>query len=113
MRALAHVQRLRGLVEAAYRCQPSQAQLAAQLGITSTQLKRARRQVLGHPAQAVLHSRLLQQTQRELAYTALSVKQIALELGVSGASYFTCTFARGAGLGPAAWRVAQRAGSPP
>ena len=110
MRALAHVQRLRGLVEAAYRCQPSQTQLAAQLGITSTQLKRARRQVLGHPPQAVLHARLQQQAQRELAYTTLSVKRNALELGFSGAPYFTRLFRprRRAGAGGVARGAARR-----
>jgi AraC family transcriptional activator of pobA len=110
-RALAHVQRLRTLVEAQYRRQPSQSQLAAQLGITPTQLNRACRQVLGHAAQGVLHARLLRQAQRELAYTNLSVKQIALELGFKDASYFTRFFARGLGLRPAAWRQAQRAGT--
>ncbi len=107
-RALAHVQRLRALVEAQYRRQPTQAALAAQLGITPTQLNRACRQVLGHPAQAVLHARLLQQAQRELAYTELGIKQIAFELGFSDAAYFTRFFRHRTGLAPAAWRAARR-----
>ncbi len=105
-RALAHVQRLRTLVEAQYRAQPTVAALAAQLGITPTQLNRACAQVLGHPAQAVLHGRLLQQAQRELAYTNLSIKQIGIELGFSDAAYFTRFFQRQAGSTPSAWRAA-------
>jgi AraC family transcriptional activator of pobA len=107
-RAVMHVQRLRALVEAQFRQQPSQAVLAAQLGITPTQLNRACRQVLGHPAQAVLHARLLRQAQRELAYTDLGVKQIAFELGFTDVAYFTRFFRRLCGHPPAAWRAAQR-----
>lgn len=112
-RALLHVQRLRALVDARYRRQPSQAALAAALNITPTQLNRACQQLLGHPAQAVLHARLLLQAQRELAYTELPIKQIAFELGFSDAAYFTRFFRRHAGLAPAAWRSAQRAGLSP
>jgi AraC family transcriptional activator of pobA len=107
-RALAHVQRLRALVESQYRRQPAQAALAAQLGITPTQLNRACRQVLGHPAQGVLHARLLLQAQRELAYTELGIKQIAFELGFADAAYFTRFFRQRTGQAPAAWRAARR-----
>jgi AraC family transcriptional activator of pobA len=108
-RALGHVQRLRGLVERAFRHQPSQAALALQLGITPTQLNRACQQILGHPAQRVLHARLMLQAQRELAYTELAIKQIALELGFVDAAYFTRFFRRHAGVSPGAWRAQQRA----
>ena len=107
-RALAHVQALAALVDASYRQQPTQAALAAQLGITPTQLNRACQQVLGRPALAVLHARLLLQAQRELAYTELCIKQIAFELGFADAAYFTRFFSRGAGCAPSAWRQAQR-----
>lgn len=107
-RALAHVQALAALVDAHYRQQPTQAALAARLGITATQLNRACQQVLRRPAQAVLHARLLLQAQRELAYTDLGIKQIAFELGFSEAAYFTRFFSRGAGCAPSAWRQKQR-----
>ncbi|MBX3635556.1 MAG: helix-turn-helix domain-containing protein [Rubrivivax sp.] len=107
-RALHHVQRLKALVEAQFRQHPTQAALAAQLGITPTQLNRACRQVLGRPALHVLHARLLLQAQRELAYTGLAIKQVAFALGFSDAAYFTRFFRRLAGSSPAAWRAAQR-----
>jgi AraC family transcriptional activator of pobA len=106
-RAQAHVQALRQLVDQHFRQQPTQAQLAGRLGITPTQLNRACQQVLGHSAQAVLHARLLLQAQRELAYSGLSVKQIAFDLGFSDAAYFTRFFRRLAGCSPGGWRAAQ------
>jgi AraC family transcriptional activator of pobA len=105
-RALSHVQRFRALVEAQYREQPSLAALAAQLGITPTQLNRVCQQVLGHPALGVLHARLLLEAQRDLAYTTMSVKQVALGLGFGDAAYFTRFFQRHAGCTPSAWRQA-------
>ncbi|MBX3599578.1 MAG: helix-turn-helix domain-containing protein [Rubrivivax sp.] len=107
-RAWQHVQRLKSLVETQFRQHPSQAALAAQLGITPTQLNRACRQVLGRPALHVLHARLLLQAQRELAYTGRSIKQVAFGLGFTDAAYFTRFFRRLAGSPPAAWRAAQR-----
>ncbi len=104
-RALAHVQRYRALVDARFREQPGLAALAAQTGITPTQLNRVCRQVLGRTALGVLHARLRLEAERDLAYTAMSVKQIALDLGFSDAAYFTRFFQRQTGLTPTAWRA--------
>jgi AraC family transcriptional activator of pobA len=105
-RALQHVRRFQALVEAHYRRQPTLAVLAAQLGITPTQLNRVCRQVLGHPALSVLHARLLLEAQRELGYTAMSVQQVAMGLGFADAGYFTRFFRRLTGHTPTAWRAA-------
>lgn len=104
-RAVAHVRRLRALVEAQYRSQPSLAALASTLGITPTQLNRVCHQVLGHSALGVLHGRLVLEAQRDLAYTTLSVKQIALGLGFMDAAYFSRFFLRQTGHTPSAWRA--------
>jgi len=104
-RALDHVRRLRALVEARFRQQPGQAELAALLGITPTQLNRVCHQVLGHSALGVLHGRLVLEAQRDLAYTTLSVKQIALGLGFADAGYFSRFFLRQTGHSPCAWRA--------
>ena len=103
-RALLHVRRLRALVESRFREQPTLVALAAEIGITPTQLNRACHQVLGHSALGVLHARLMLEAQRDLAYTTLSVKQIALGLGFGDAAYFTRFFSREAGMTPTAWR---------
>jgi AraC family transcriptional activator of pobA len=65
--------------------------------------------VLGHGALAVLHDRIVLEARRELAYTTLSVKQIALDLGFADAGYFTRFFLREAGQTPSAWREAAAA----
>lgn len=104
-RALGHVQRFRALVEARFRQQPSLAALADTLGITPTQLNRVCHQVLGHAALAVLHDRLVLEAQRDLAYTRLAVKQIALGLGFADAGYFSRFFQRHTGHTPTAWRA--------
>jgi AraC family transcriptional activator of pobA len=105
-RALGHVQRFRALVELHFRQQPTLAALAARLAITPTQLNRVCHQVLGHAALGVLHQRLVLEAQRDLAYTAMSVKQIALALGFADAAYFTRFFRRCTGQTPTAWRAA-------
>ena len=107
-RALAQVQQLQELVEQRFRTQPSVADLAACIGITPTQLNRVCRKVLGHSALAVLHARLGLEAQRELAYTTLSVKQVALGLGFADAGYFTRFFQRVTGYTPGAWRASRR-----
>ena len=104
-RSVAHVQRFRALVDERFRDQPTLGDFAAEIGITTTQLNRVCRAVLGHPALAVLHARLCLEAQRELAYTTLSIKHIAYKLGFSDAGYFTRFFERETGTPPSAWRA--------
>lgn len=104
-RALAHVRQLRELVDRRFRQQPTVAALAAEIGITPTQLNRTCRQVLGSSALAVLHERLLREAQRELAYTTLALNRIALDLGFCDAGYFTRFVQRHLGCTPSAWRA--------
>jgi AraC family transcriptional regulator, transcriptional activator of pobA len=104
-RAQVHVQRFRALVDRHYRQQPALSVLAAELGITTTQLNRVCQQVLGQTALGVLHARLQLEAQRELAYTTLGIKQIALGLGFADAAYFTRFFHRLCGVTPSTWRA--------
>lgn len=103
-RALAYVERYKALVEQDFKRQPGMADIAARIGITSTQLNRICQQVLGHPALALLQARIVLQAKRELTYTTLSVKQIAHELGFADAAYFTRFFQRETQMTPTAWR---------
>jgi AraC family transcriptional activator of pobA len=103
-RAAMHLARYRTLVDASFRSQPSLAALAQQLGITPTQLNRVCRQLTGRSALALLHARVMLEAQRDLAYTTLSVKQIALGLGFGDAGYFTRFFQRLSGRTPTQWR---------
>jgi AraC family transcriptional regulator, transcriptional activator of pobA len=108
-RALQHVRRFQALVEQHYRRQPPLPELAARLGITPTQLNRVCRSVLDHPALGVLHARLLLEAQRELGYTGMSIKQVAIGLGFGDAGYFTRWFQRLTGQTPSGWRQAAAA----
>lgn len=112
-RAPQHLARYRALVEVSFRRQPRLATIAAELGITPTQLNRVCRALTGRPALAVLHARLVLEAQRELAYTGLSVKQIAHGLGFSDAGYFTRFFQRETGRTPTQWRAAGAAYAAP
>ncbi len=112
-RAVVHVQGLRALVDAQYRQQPTVAALARQLGITPTQLNRTCQQVLGHRASAVLHQRLLLEAQRDLAYTVMTVAEIALDLGFCEAGYFTRFFRQRLGCTPGQWRARAAAAAGP
>lgn len=104
-RALEQVRRFRARVHERYREQPSMAAFAAELGITPAQLNRVCHQVLGHNALGVLHARLLLEAQRELAYTTMSIKQVAFDLGFADAAYFTRFFQRLTGEAPSRWRA--------
>ena len=103
-RAALHLERYRELIDASYRAQPSLAALARQIGITPTQLNRVCRQLTGRSALALLHARVLLEAQRDLAYTHMSIKQVALGLGFGDAGYFTRFFRRLSGRTPTQWR---------
>ena len=66
------------------------------------------REVLDTSALGALHARLVLEAKRDLAYTILSVKEIALTLGFADAAYFTRFFTKETGLAPGAFRQAAR-----
>ncbi|MCX7661016.1 MAG: helix-turn-helix domain-containing protein [Caldimonas manganoxidans] len=103
-RSLQHVQRFRALVEQHYRAQPPLSFYARQLGITPTQLNRVCREVLRTSALGAVHERLLLEAKRDLAYTQLSIKEIAWTLGFTDAAYFTRFFTRHTGWSPRRFR---------
>ncbi|UZG44913.1 helix-turn-helix domain-containing protein [Caldimonas thermodepolymerans] len=107
-RSLQHAQRFRALLDQRFREQRSIDDYARELGITPTQLNRVCREVLGTSALGALHARLMLEAKRDLAYTRLSVKEVALTLGFSDAAYFTRFFTRHAGMSPSEFRDAVR-----
>jgi AraC family transcriptional activator of pobA len=107
-RTLQHAQRFRTLLDRWFREERSIAFYAGQLGITPTQLNRVCREVLDTSALGALHARLVVEAKRDLAYTLLDIKQIALTLGFADAAYFTRFFTRQTGLSPSAFREAAR-----
>lgn len=107
-RARRHVQRFLAAVDLGYRESRSVDSYAAPLGITPAQLNRVCRQVLNRSALEAVHLRSMLEAERDLAYTSLSVKEIALSLGFSDAAYFTRFFTRRNGRSPSEFRRAAR-----
>jgi AraC family transcriptional activator of pobA len=103
---LAHVQRFRHLLDASFRSERTIGFYAGRLGMTPTHLNRLCRQALGRSALGAINARLVIEAERDLAYTALSVKAIALSLGFADAGYFTRFFARQTGRSPSEFRRA-------
>lgn len=83
---------------------------ARQLDISVPQLNRICRQHLGESALRVIQRRLVHEAERDLAYSALPVKAIALTLtlGFSDAAYFCRFFSLHAGCSPSEFRAQTR-----
>ena len=107
-RASRHLRRFRALVDRDYRERRGIADYAADLGITPTQLNRVCRQELGTSALGVVNQRRLREAERDLVYTRLGVKEIALSLGFADTAYFSRFFAKHAGTTPTAFRERAR-----
>ena len=93
-RKLLHLQRFRALLDRGYRTHKSVAFYAGELGITPTQLNRVCREVLRKSALGAINARLLLEAERDLVYTFIGVKEIALSLGFSDAAYFSRFFSK-------------------
>ena len=107
-RKSAQIERLRSLLDAGFRTQRSVAWYAGEIGVTSGQLTRLCREVLGMSTLEVIHARVLHEAQRELVYSSLSVKQIAADLGFEDEAYFGRLFRKQTGSTPSAFRAMAR-----
>ncbi|KAI3591883.1 Transcriptional regulator PobR, AraC family [Cupriavidus sp. U2] len=107
-----HFQQFQQLLETDYREQKEMAYYADTIGITPTQLNRICRQLAGQSALQLIHARVLAEAQRDLLFSDLDIKQIAMTLGFSDAGYFSRFFARLAGQTPTAFRESGRARLP-
>lgn len=103
-----HLQRFQALVNRRFREREGVGAYAAQLGITPTQLNRLCRAALGLSALGVINRRTVREAERDLAYSVLSVKEIALSLGFADTAYFTRFFTRETGRSPSEFRDAVR-----
>ena len=83
---------------------------AEQLGMTVTTLGRACQQQLGMTPMTLINSRLILEARRELAYSSLSLKEIAHELGFSDVSYFSRFFRKHMAMAPGEYRESQGVG---
>ncbi|MBL0929291.1 MAG: helix-turn-helix domain-containing protein, partial [Alphaproteobacteria bacterium] len=75
------------------------------LGVSTTHLTRTCRQIVGRSATQIMQERLMIEARRDLVYTALSISQIAFQLGFSDPAYFSRFFATHAGTSPKTYRM--------
>lgn len=102
------VQRFRALVEERFREHAGVEDYAKALGLSAGQLGRLCREVLGKSALDVVNARVVHEAQRELAYSLLSVKQIAALLGFEDEAYFGRFFRKQTGHKPTEFRAMAR-----
>ena len=103
------VERFRALVEARFRERGVGVEdYARALGVSAGQLSRLCREVLGASALDVLNARVVHEAQRELAYSLLSVKQVAAVLGFEDEAYFGRFFKKHTGHRPTEFRAMAR-----
>lgn len=96
--------RFEALVEAHYNEHLAIADYARRLAVTPTHLSRVMREATGRPASAFIEDRLIREARRNLAYSNLSISEIAYGLGYQDPAYFSRVFTRATGLSPRAFR---------
>lgn len=99
------VQRYLALVEQHHRSHQPLAFYANSLGVTVDHLSRCCRAVQRQSALSLLQERRMLEARRLLAYTAMSVTQVARQLGFEDAAYFTKCFQRSTGNVPSQYRA--------
>jgi AraC family transcriptional activator of pobA len=103
-RAAQHAYRFKALLNRSFREQRDIAYYAGRLGITPTQLNRVCREEFGLSALGAINDRVLAEARRDLAYSSLSVKEIALTLGFADPGYFSRFFTKHSGASPSDFR---------
>ncbi|PIE08044.1 MAG: AraC family transcriptional regulator [Rhodobacterales bacterium] len=96
--------RFETLVDAHYAEHLPVSTYAARLGVTPTHLTRVMRAATGRPATEVIRERIIREARRQLAYSTLSVAQIAYGLGYEDPAHFSRVFRRATGLSPTGFR---------
>lgn len=100
------VARFRQSIEKYYRRHWPVAAYARELGCSGVALRRACHAVTGQAPIELAHLHLLNEAQRQLYYTGLSVAEIAYQLGFEDPAYFSRFFAKRMGISPRAFRAA-------
>lgn len=97
------------VVEVNFRHIKKTSDYASLLAISPQRLNAACKAVSGQSASQILFDRLIVETQRMLAFTALPVSVIATELGFDDAAYFNRFFSKQMGIPPGEWRAVNSA----
>ncbi|MXN64661.1 helix-turn-helix domain-containing protein [Stappia sp. GBMRC 2046] len=98
------LKRFQALVEHRFTEKHGPSNYADELGVTTAHLTRICREHLGKPASQVLRDRQMLEARRLLAYTQMTVAEVADRLGISDPGYFSRLFSAQMGLSPRAFR---------
>jgi AraC family transcriptional activator of pobA len=107
--SLQQVRAFSQLLDAHFRTEKTVRFYADQLALTANHLNALCRRVVNQTASDLIHERVITEAQRLLAHSALSVGQIADQLGFDDASYFTRYFKKYVGQTPEPFRAQQQA----
>jgi AraC family transcriptional regulator, transcriptional activator of pobA len=108
-RAQVHMRAFQTLVDEHFRDHLPSSFYAQTLGITGTQLNRVCQKVSQRSAIGIIQDRRMTEACRDLAFSVLSIKQIAFALGFQDESYFTRVFRRKMLRTPLEYRRAMQA----
>lgn len=96
--------RFRALLESHFDRLHAVSAYAALLAVSAPHLSRVCRAESGHPASGLIRARQMLEARRLLAYTQMSVSDIAYQLGFADPAYFSRVFAAEAGRPPRQFR---------
>jgi AraC family transcriptional regulator, transcriptional activator of pobA len=99
-----HLEQFRRMLDEHYREHWPLTVYAEKLGITSTQLNRVCKELIGVRAIDLVRERLLLEAERDLRFGAMDIKAIALLLGFSDPAYFSRFFKQHRGVTPLQFR---------
>jgi len=102
-------QKFNHLIEEHFRQHWTLAQYAAAMNLTEPRLNDICRRVADLSSKRLVHDRVLQEAKRQLLFSAVSVSEIAFDLGFKDVSYFSRFFRLHAMLAPGEWRDETRA----
>ncbi|TKI02934.1 helix-turn-helix domain-containing protein [Martelella alba] len=103
-RKTAQIHKFLRLVDETFRQRLTVHDYADRMGMSSCHLSRLCRAALGMSSLDVINVRVIREAQRELVYTAQTIKQLAASLGFNDEAYFTRFFHKHAGVSPCAFR---------
>lgn len=99
------LEKFRSLIDRDFKKQHSLPTYANEIGVTVGHLSRLCREVLGKSSLDVINARIIQEAERELVYTSISIQQLASELGFEDDAYFTRFFKKHTGVSPKVFRA--------
>jgi len=97
------------LIESHFRQHWSVGQYATALNLTEPRLNDICRRVADLSPKRLVHDRVVQEAKRQLLFSAVSVSEIAFDLGFKDVSYFSRFFRLQTTLAPGEWRDEARA----